>query len=149
MLRLIDLREDRDLTQSKIAEILHIDRAHYSKLELGVYNLTSDKLIILSNFYNTSIDYILGLTNDVNIHKRNDVNLHLLNLRKSNFLKSVDLAKILKISQPQYSDLENGISLLTHDKLIILSNFYNTSVDYILGLTDDVNPYPKPPFEIK
>ena len=73
MLRLIDLREDRDLTQSKIAEILHIDRAHYSKLELGVYNLTSDKLIILSNFYNTSTDYILGITNEIKPYPR-DIN---------------------------------------------------------------------------
>ena len=148
MLRLIDLREDKDLTQSDIAKILNIDRSHYSKLELGVYKLTSDKLIILSNYYNTSIDYILGITNEIKSYNDGDGNLKLFSLRKSKCLKSVDLANVLKISQPQYSALENGRSLLTSDKLVTLSNYYNTSVDYILGLTNEVIPYPKLPFEI-
>ena len=71
MLRLIDLREDKDLKQKQIAKLLNIDRSQYSKLELEVYKLTSDKLIILSNYYNTSVDYILGLTNISKSYPRN------------------------------------------------------------------------------
>lgn len=149
MLRLIDLREDKDLKQKQIAKLLNIDRSQYSKLELEVYKLTSDKLIILSNYYNTSVDYILGITNEIKPYLRNFSELKLLKLRKLSNLKSYDVSKILNVSQPQYSALENNRSQLTHDKLIILSNFYGTSIDYILGLTDEVKPYPKTIFGIK
>lgn len=149
MLRLIDLREDKDLKQKQIAKLLNIDRSQYSKLELEVYKLTSDKLIILSNYYNTSVDYILGITNEIKPYLRNFSELKLLKLRKLSNLKSYDVSKILNVSQPQYSALENNRSQLTHDKLIILSNFYETSIDYILGLTDEVKPYPKTIFGIK
>lgn len=149
MLRLIDLREDKDLKQKQIAKLLNIDRSQYSKLELEVYKLTSDKLIILSDYYNTSVDYILGITNEIKPYLRNFSELKLLKLRKLSNLKSYDVSKILNVSQPQYSALENNRSQLTHDKLIILSNFYGTSIDYILGLTDEVKPYPKTIFGIK
>ncbi len=149
MLRLIDLREDKDLKQKQIAKLLNIDRSQYSKLELEVYKLTSDKLIILSNYYNTSVDYILGITNEIKPYLRDFSELKLLKLRKLSNLKSYDVSKILNVSQPQYSALENNRSQLTHDKLIILSNFYGTSIDYILGLTDEVKPYPKTIFGIK
>lgn len=150
MIRLIDLREDKDLTQEKVSKLLGIDRSQYSKLELGVYRMKSDKLIILSDFYNTSIDYILGLTNNIIPYKRIETfNNNLKKLRLSKKLNSLDVAHHLNISQPQYSSLENSKSLLTHDKLITLSKFYNTSVDYILGLTNENKPYSKSTFEIK
>lgn len=151
MLRLLDLREDKDLNQTDIAKILNIDRSQYSKLELDICKITSDKLITLSKYYNTSTDYILGLTNTMTTYKKNekDINLKLKYLRKLKKLKSIDIANLLNISQPQYSSIENGKFRLTHDKLITLAYFYETSVDYILGLTNESKPYPKPPFEIK
>ena len=149
MLRLIDLREDKDLKQKQIAKLLNIDRSQYSKLELEVYKLTSDKLIILSNYYNTSVDYILGITNEIKPYLRDFSDLKLLKQRKLSNLKRYDVSQIVNVSQPQYSALENNRSQLTHDKLIILSNFYGTSIDYILGLTDEVKPYPKTIFGIK
>lgn len=63
MLRLKDLREDRDLFQKDIAKILNITQAQYSRIEAEEYQLSYDGLIKLAIFYNTSIDYILGLTN--------------------------------------------------------------------------------------
>lgn len=64
MLRLKDLREDKDLKQEDIAKILNISQTNYSKYELGKINIPINSLIILANFYNTSIDYLLGLTNE-------------------------------------------------------------------------------------
>ncbi len=64
MLRLKDLREDRDLKQEDIAKILNISQTNYSKYELGKINIPISSLIKLANFYNTSIDYLLGLTNE-------------------------------------------------------------------------------------
>ena len=62
--RLRDLREDKDLKQEDIAKILNISQTNYSKYELGKINIPINSLIILATFYNTSIDYLLGLTNE-------------------------------------------------------------------------------------
>lgn len=62
--RIRDLREDRDLSQSKIAAILGVHQTTYSDYELGNLSITADVLIKLSKFYNTSTDYILGLTDN-------------------------------------------------------------------------------------
>ena len=63
MNRLKDLREDRDLKQTEIAKILGISQRGYSHYETEDNNIPNNILIKLSKFYNTSIDYILGITN--------------------------------------------------------------------------------------
>ena len=60
--RLRDLRKDHDLTQKQIAKILSFSNSAYAKIERGDHALTADVLVTLSNFYNVSTDYILGLT---------------------------------------------------------------------------------------
>lgn len=57
-------------------------------------------------------------------------------LREDHDLKQIDLAKILQISQAQYSRIENGENEITLDSLIRLSKFYKVSTDYILELTN-------------
>lgn len=63
-MRLRDLREDHDLTQKKLADMLHISQNTYSQYENGVRQLPIEILIELSNIYNVSTDYILRLTNN-------------------------------------------------------------------------------------
>ena len=70
MLRLKDLREDKDLKQDEIASILNISQTNYSKYEFGKINIPVNSLIKLSSFYNTSIDYLLGLTNEIKPYPR-------------------------------------------------------------------------------
>lgn len=60
--RLRDLREDRDLTQKELAKLLSFTTSAYSKIERGERTLTAEVLIYLSNFYNVSTDYLLGIT---------------------------------------------------------------------------------------
>lgn len=60
--RLRDLREDRNLKQKDIADLLGIEQTNYSRYELGKYMLGIDKYIILAQFYNVSLDYLAGLT---------------------------------------------------------------------------------------
>ena len=59
--RLKDLREDRDLTQTQIADFLGIKQTVYSRYERGFQNLPLEFLVKLSKFYGVSTDYILGL----------------------------------------------------------------------------------------
>lgn len=62
--RLRHLREDRDLTQEKLAKILGMSQTGYSKYETGENDIPTNILIALADFYNTSIDYILGRTDN-------------------------------------------------------------------------------------
>ncbi|MBQ9980111.1 MAG: helix-turn-helix transcriptional regulator [Oscillospiraceae bacterium] len=68
---------------------------------------------------------------------------HIRSLRIDRDLKQREVAEILNISQNTYSQYELGIINFPVDALIRLAEFYNTSVDYLVGLTDDPRPYPK------
>lgn len=60
--RLRDLREDRDLNQQTLADLLNISQTTYSRYESGTLDIPSVSLIKLAQFYGTSIDYLVGLT---------------------------------------------------------------------------------------
>lgn len=60
--RLKDLREDMDLTQSEIAAYLHVKQNTYSQYENGQRQIPLEQLIALAKYYKTSTDYLLGLT---------------------------------------------------------------------------------------
>ena len=60
--RIRDLREDNDLTQKQMADILRCSQQVYSNYELGQRDIPTDILIALSRFYNVTTDYILGLS---------------------------------------------------------------------------------------
>ena len=62
--RIRDMREDRDLTQKQLAEVLSCSQQVYSNYELGQREIPLELLIRLARFYNTSIDYLLGESDD-------------------------------------------------------------------------------------
>ena len=62
--RIKDLREDHDLTQEKCAKIAFIAKNTYIRYEKGEREPPLDVIINLAKYYNVSIDYIAGLTND-------------------------------------------------------------------------------------
>ena len=62
--RIRNLREDRDLKQRQLAEFLNCSQRFYSNYELGQRDIPTDVLNKLSNFYNVSVDYLLGLTSN-------------------------------------------------------------------------------------
>ena len=62
--RIRDLREDRDLNQTQVAKMLGMSQTGYSKYETGENDIPTAVLIKLAEFYNTSTDYILGITDD-------------------------------------------------------------------------------------
>ena len=62
--RIRDLREDRDLTQKQIAQMLGMSQTGYSKYETGENDIPTTILIQLADFYGTSTDYLLGRTDE-------------------------------------------------------------------------------------
>ncbi|MBQ4116001.1 MAG: helix-turn-helix transcriptional regulator [Clostridia bacterium] len=67
--RLRDMREDRDLTQAQMANYLKIHQTTYSDYEIGNLNVPIDVFIKLAEFYNTSIDYLAGITDNPKPYK--------------------------------------------------------------------------------
>ena len=64
-------------------------------------------------------------------------------IREDKDLKQSDIAKALGIKQQQYSEYEIGKRLIPINYLSKISDFYNTSIDYLIGKTDERKAYPK------
>lgn len=62
--RLRDLREDSDLTQAEVAEIIGTAREQYNKYELGKQEIPFHHVIVLARYYNVTLDYIAGLATE-------------------------------------------------------------------------------------
>lgn len=70
--RIRALREDRDLRQIEVAKMLNMSQTGYSKYETGENDIPTKILIELAKFYNTSVDYLLGITDEPTPYKKND-----------------------------------------------------------------------------
>ena len=70
--RIRNLREDNDLNQEAIAKILNVSQTTYSRYESGILDIPSESLIKLAKFYKTSIDYLVGLTDEKNPYDRHE-----------------------------------------------------------------------------
>ncbi len=67
--RLRDLREDNDLTQKTVAQIIGTTQQVYSEYEKGIREIPLYKMIILADYYDVSVDYIVGRTDNKYSHK--------------------------------------------------------------------------------
>lgn len=68
--RIRAMREDRDLNQTKVAKLLGMSQTGYSKYETGENDIPTQVLIKLARFYDTSVDYLLGLTDQPRAYPR-------------------------------------------------------------------------------
>lgn len=71
--RLRDLKEDKDLKQSNIAKIIKVSENQYGRYERGENDIPLEKALLLANFYNVSLDYIAGRTNDKKGFNKSDL----------------------------------------------------------------------------
>lgn len=62
--RIRELRQDNDLTQKQVGEILNMSQTGYNQYETGKNDIPTKVLIKLAEYYNTSIDYLLGITDE-------------------------------------------------------------------------------------
>ena len=70
--RIRDLREDKDLTQKQIGQVLNMSQTGYNQYEIGKNDIPTKILIELAKFYNTSVDYLLGLTDEMKPYPRKE-----------------------------------------------------------------------------
>lgn len=68
--RIRNLRKDKDMTQKQIGDMLNMSQTGYNQYEIGKNDIPTKILIQLARFYNTSVDYLLELTDEINPYPR-------------------------------------------------------------------------------
>jgi len=135
-------REDLDLTQREIAEILGIKRGMYTAMENGIVAFPLPLIEKLADYYNLSIDYLVDITNikRYTITPKsadfNSLGKNIRKIRRQNRLSQENFADDLNIKQPSLAAYENGKTLIKLDKIYILAKKYNFSIDGVLNKYD-------------
>lgn len=68
--RLRELRQDNDLTQEQVGKLLNMSQTGYNQYEIGRNDIPTKVLIKLADFYGTSIDYLLGVTDEIKAYPK-------------------------------------------------------------------------------
>ena len=119
-----------------------------SKWEKCANDIPLEKINILANFYNVNLDYLLGISNTVIPSEKLIIDYkkiceRLLELRKENHLTQNKLSNKIGFFQTTYSSFETGVRIPTTYKLLYIVNFYNVSIDYVVGRSDNKKIYYK------
>lgn len=139
--RLFDLREYKDLSQIKLADYLGITQQTYSLWEKGTKIIPLKHLNSLSNFYEISMDYIVGLTDEKNNSgiikltelNKNEIGSRIKKIREDNNLTLRDLAKELNTISSTISAYETGKTLILTAFAYQICIKYNVSLDWLCG----------------
>ena len=139
--RLFDLREYKDLSQIKLADYLGITQQTYSLWEKGTKIIPLKHLNNLSNFYEISMDYIVGLTDEKNNSSiikltelnKNEIGSRIKKIRENNNLTLRDLAKELNTTSSTISAYETGKTLILTAFAYQICIKYNVSLDWLCG----------------
>ena len=140
--KILELRNINNLTQDDVAKILNISRSTYKDYELQISIIPIKHLVTLSDYFNVSIDYLLGLT-DVkqyaNVTKADKViaGIRLKEFRNENKLTQVNLASILNTTFSSIAFNEKGRNYIATPFLYTICSKYHISADYLLGKTKE------------
>lgn len=143
-IRFEELRLDKSLKQKDIANILGVKENTYSKWENCINDISLEMCNNLANYYNVSIDYLLGISNQVKedrVFINRKINYEklsqmLYNIRKEKRLTQRQLAEKLGYPTNTYAQYERWQRIPTTLKLLNISNYYEISFDYLVGRTN-------------
>ena len=136
------LREEYDLTQLKMSEIMNVSKSNYARWETNESIIPLKHLNNLCNYFNVSMDYITGLSKEKNyiiINKKLNKELigkRLKEFRENNNLTQEELAKQINTSHSTISAYESGKTMLLTAFAYDICKKYNISLDYLCGRTD-------------
>ena len=137
--KLFQLRDRLGLTNVEMANILKISDSLYSRYEKEKQTIPINHLNTLCNYFNVSLDYIFGFTENKNYSKsKKNINTELYikrhkELRKENKLTQVKLANILSTDNSTISKYERALFPIATSYLYQICKRYNTSADYLMG----------------
>ena len=138
--RIKDIREDNDLTQEQMSNILHVSRGAYSLWEIGVSIIPLNYLSDFADYFNLSIDYVLGLTNNRNIKTIKGLDFiklgnNIKSLRIKNNLSQAALSKMLNVSQACIVRWEKAQIKITVSNLYKISKLFKIPLNDLCGKT--------------
>ena len=136
--RLKDIRIENDLTQIQMAKILNTTQNSYNRWENNVELISLKKLTKVCNYFNTSMDYLVGITrNNIGNGKHNlnsgIVGNNIIIFRKDNKLSQKDLATLLNTSQSTISAYEAGKTIILTAFALEIVKKYKISLDWLCG----------------
>ena len=138
-IRLKELRLEKKLTQQEIADIFKMARQTYNHYEVQENIIPIKHINKIVNFYDVSIDYLLGLTDKRKYPNPNkEINAitsgeRLKDFRKSKNLTQVELAQTLNTFHTVIVDYEKGKNFIATPFLYTICKTYNISADYLLA----------------
>lgn len=141
--RMKEIREAAGLKQKDVAEVLGVTKGSYSMWECGVDTIPLRRLNQFCNYFNVSIDYVVGFCNKKKYsNAKPDIKLkitgeNLKKIRVKKGLTQVAIADELHINQPTWNRYENSKTLILTVVLVELAKKYHYSIDKILGKDRD------------
>lgn len=138
--RLLDIREDAEINQEQMAEILKTSQSNYSRWESGKEFINLRKLNMLCNYFNINMDYLIGKTRNIIPNGKHELDSKIIGknlriIRNKNNLTQKDLAKLLNTSQSTISAYESGKTIILTSFAIEIVKRYNESLDWLCGRT--------------
>ena len=141
-MRLKDIREESELKQFTVGELIGVTRGTYSLWELELDIIPLKRLNSFCNAFNCSIDYALGFTNTKNYkHSKKEININLSakrlkEIRKEHKHTQEYIGKKLSLNRSLISKYEKGHTLICTTFLMEYVKLYHISSDYLLGKID-------------
>ena len=141
-MRLKDIREESELKQFTVGELIGVTRGTYSLWELELDIIPLKRLNSFCNAFNCSIDYALGFTNTKNYkHSKKEININLSAKRLKEIRKEHEhtqeyIGKKLSLNRSLISKYEKGHTLISTTFLMEYVKLYHISSDYLLGKID-------------
>ena len=132
MKNLKKLREQYGLTQKEMADILQIQRPSYTRYENNERQPDNDTLRMLANYFDVSIDYLLGYESE------SQEITHARKVAQNLYTECSDLdidliEKKLGVNYATFKSWIDGLGNYFNDKLFLIADLFNVSVDYLLG----------------
>lgn len=137
--KLKDIREDNDISQVQMAEILGVNRSTYSLWELGINIIPLKSLCNFADYFNYSIDYVLGLTNirkNPNLIKGLDLiklGENIKKIRLQNELSQENIASMIGVTQACITRYEKGLICISTSNLYKLSKEFKIFLSELCG----------------
>lgn len=143
MSKLREMREDANLRQKDIANIIGLNRSTYASYETGRDTIPIIRLNYLCNYFNVSMDYVFGLTKTKKYkNSKEDINRQKLQerirlVRKENKLSQTEMATILNTSRSTWTGYEYGEYLMPTLLLYEIAKKFHYKMDYLVGKIDE------------
>lgn len=142
-----ELRLEKELSQKKLAEILSLSQSCITKLEAGLREPTGSTLKSYSQFFNVTIDYLIGNDEALDVKglqnerqffpQKKKIMLRLKEIREDRNLSQQEVATAIETSQTNIARWENGKNEPSYLQLVKLADFYNCSIDFLVGRDED------------